>query len=134
MASLPASHGTSLPPSNSLLLSPTPRLLKTGKLAPTPLPQPLQRQPHLWQLRLQLRARLVIRSLIQLLIDLALDFARALCRVLTQRLRYELHIQRRLHERGKRIPLALLDGFEKLARGLLEQVGEDLGGEGRGSG
>ena len=102
-------------PSSSLPFSPTPRLLETSKLAATPLPQPLQRQPHLRQLRLQVRTRLVIRPLIQLLINLALDFARAICRVLTQRLRHEFHIERCLHESGKRIPLALLDGLQKLA-------------------
>lgn len=112
----------------------TPHLLKTSKLTPTPLPQPLQHRPHLGQLCLQTRPRIVVRPLVQLLVDLALHLTRAVRGILTQCLGYEFYVESGLHKFGEGVALTELEGFEEFTRGLLEEVGEDLGGEGGGGG
>lgn len=66
------------------------------------------------------------------MINLALHLAGPIRVILAQRLRHELDVERGLHERGERVALALFEGFEQLARDLLEEVGEDLRGQGRG--
>lgn len=58
-----------------------------------------------------------------------MHLARPVRGVLAQRLGHELDVERRLHERRERVALALLEGFEQLARDLLEKVREHLRGE-----
>ena len=117
-------------------LSPRARLrpLEARKLIPRPLPQPLQRGPHLRQLALQLQPRGIIRAAVQLHVDLALRLARRVGGVLAQRLGHELDVQGRLHQRRQGVARAGAEGFQQGGGELLEEVRQDGYGERLGGG
>lgn len=102
--------------------------LKTQKLAPRPLPQPLQNLPHLRQLPLQLLTRVGRRPLVQLDVNLRLRVPGLLRRILAHGLRDEFHVQGGLHQARERVAGALLEGGQEGGGHLLEEVGEDTVG------
>ena len=117
-------------------LPPRPRLhpLKARKLIPRPLPQPLQRGPHLRQLALQPQPRAIIRAAIELDVDLALGLARGVGGVLAQRLGDELDVEGRLHQRGQVVAGPRAEGLQQGGGQLLEEVRQHERGERGGGG
>ena len=90
-------------------------LAEAGKLALARLAQALEHGAHLGQLGLQAGAGVVVGAPVQLLVDGALQLRRAVRRVVAQRLRDELDVERRLHERLEVVAGARPEGLEQLA-------------------